>query len=101
MEQHITKPLQFDEANLRQTAQHVIQYKGCKSAFNELQLVEHMKAEATKAAATAVINDDLTPLHSVEGVTAWFTIDEHLVDSKPTDIVNFFVRIGRRQESTD
>lgn len=101
MEQQTTKPIQFEDANLRQTAQHVIKYRGCKSAFNEYQLIEHMKAEATKAAATAVINDDLTPLYSVEGVTAWFTINEYIVDSKLTDVVNFFIRIGRRQEYTD
>jgi len=93
--------VQFDIPNIRQTALHVMNAKACKESLTQEQVETHLKE-----CALAAINNgenDRDKMIVVKDMQAYFVVEDF--ENSNFDAiaphryeVNFFVRVGHRQE---
>lgn len=101
MNSELAKSVYFDDANVRQTALHVLKSDSCETGLTQID-VEHR----LKMTAIDVIRCELHEpgkMFFIKNMNAWFTVDNMQIlnvvvsDDKPYR-VNFYIRVGQREE---
>ncbi|WP_114709105.1 hypothetical protein [Vibrio cholerae] len=95
----IINDVQFDVSNIRQTALHVIKTGACHLSLNQEQVEESLKEFALLKIKKG--EHELNQLINVSGMQAYFVVEDFgkKVESDTHRYeVNFFVRVGHRQE---
>ena len=97
----IIDSVQFDKPNIRQTALHVINADACSASLSQEKVEEHLMECALKAIREGKHNSE--QLITVKDMQAYFVVEDFQTASFDTNAshryeVNFFVRVGHRQE---
>lgn len=101
MNSDLAKSVYFDEANVRQTALHVMKSDGCEIGLTLSDLEQRLKCTAID-----VIQCDLhepCKMFFIKNMNAWFTVDDMqglnvMVSDNTPYRVNFYIRVGHREE---
>ncbi|ELA9367440.1 hypothetical protein QUN99_003330 [Vibrio parahaemolyticus] len=93
--------VQFDTANIRQTALHVMKADGCKQSLDQEQVENHLKECALEVIKNG--SHEHEKLIGVKNMQAYFVVEDFRTATFSSNAphryeVNFFVRVGHRQE---
>ncbi len=97
----IIDDVQFDVPNVRQTALHVMKAGGCAASLDQEGVENHLKECALEVIRNGEHNRG--QLVNVDSMQAYFVVEDFEAATFSANVphryeVNFFVRVGHRQE---